>query len=279
LTDRSGYPFAGLKNNHNRDVSMFAQVGAIASASSRLRIPTVLFFVLICALLGACASHPKVAVAKPLIHSIAIIPATNPTWYSFENAAPPIGYPFQYWVNKVDSKNKAKAFNDKLNEPPLNLGTAVTQEVAAALQSRGFKVEILEDIKRPAAEPDNVDYDKITTHADAILHLWIDEVGLYSAHTSTNYIPRVNIFARLFVKGQEDNVYDNNLYYGVDAKKGKEWAIVPEAKFAYPSFGAVMANIDSVRLAFDTGAQEISLKISEQIYDSTNYLRQPGVAE
>ncbi len=66
-------------------------------------------------LLTACATHPKTIVSNPTIKRIAIIPATNPVWYSFENAAPPIGYPFQYWVNKLDSKNKAKVFNESVH--------------------------------------------------------------------------------------------------------------------------------------------------------------------
>jgi hypothetical protein len=53
--------------------------------------------VLAALMLTACATHSKTIVDNPpvKITRIAIIPATNPIWYSFENAAPPIGYPFQ----------------------------------------------------------------------------------------------------------------------------------------------------------------------------------------
>jgi hypothetical protein len=91
---------------------------------------------------------------------------------------------------------------------------------------------------------------------------------LYSSHTSLDYIPRVNAGAKLFVKGADDNIYNEDIYYGVDARKGKEWAIVPDAKFAYRSFDLVMTNIDDVRSAFSTGVLEISARMSEQIYRS-----------
>src|SRR5260370_1251981 len=233
-----------------------------------LRVVTTL---LILVLLTACATHSKTIAIKPVIKRIAIIPASNPRWYSFENAAPPVGYPFQFWVNMLDSKSKAKLFNDKLNSQPTTLGADFTEEVAAALRGYGFTVEILDGLTRPANDPDNIDYDKVSTAADAILHLWISEVGLYSSHMSRNYIPRVNASGKLFVKGQDDNVYDGDIYYGVDAKKGKDWAIVLDAKFAYPSFEAVMSNVDEVRSAFATGALEISKRMSEQIYDSAKY--------
>jgi hypothetical protein len=218
----------------------------------------------------ACATHSKsVAALAPAIKRIAIIPATNPRQYSFENAAPPIGYPFQFWVNKADSKSKAKIFNDGMQSQPEYLGSDLTENVAAELRSRGFTVEILGDLKRPADDPDNVDYDKISSDADAILHLWISEVGLYSSRLSVDYIPRVNAGAKLFIKGREDNIYDEDIYYGVDAKKDKEWAIVPDAKYSYRSFDLVMSNIGDVRAAFATGVLQISRRMSEQIYRST----------
>jgi hypothetical protein len=233
-----------------------------------LRAMTVL---LTLALLTACATHSKTVAGRRVIKRIAVIPASNPRWYSFENAAPPVGYPFQFWVNKLDSKSKAKLFNAKLSSQPATLGADLTEEVVAALRGDGFDVEILKELTRPADDPDNIDYDKVSTDADAILHLWISEVGLYSSHLSRNYIPRVNASGRLFVKGQDNDVYDEDLYYGVDAKKGKEWAIVPDPKFAYPSFDAVMSNIDEVRSAFATGTLEISKRMSEEIYDSAKY--------
>jgi hypothetical protein len=189
--------------------------------------------------------------------------------YSFDNAAPPVGYPFQFWVNKADSRSKGKIFNDSLKSHPENLGDELTDKVAAALRSYGFTVEIMDGVARSADDPDNVDYDKVSSDADAILHLWISEVGLYSSRISLDYIPRVNAGAKLFVKGADDNIYDEDIYYGVDARKGKEWAIVPDAKFAYRSFDLVMTNIDDVRSAFSIGVLQISQRMSERIYRST----------
>lgn len=222
------------------------------------------------ALMTGCATHPKPTASRPaVIKRIAIIPASNPKLYSFENAAPPIGgYPFQFWVNKADSKSKGKIFNDRLNSQPSNLGDELTEEVAAALRGHGFTVQILEGLPRPAGDPDNVDYDKISSDADAILHVWISEVGLYSSGFSLDYIPRVNAGGKLFIKGQDDNIYSEDIYYGVDARKGKEWAIVPDAKYAYRSFDLVMSNVDELRSAYATGVREIGKRMSGQIFNA-----------
>lgn len=228
------------------------------------RVITVL---LLLSLSTACATHSKPIARKP-ITSIAVIPATNPRWYSFENAAPPVGYPFQFWVNKLDSHSKARRFNDELDSQSNRLGTDFTDEVVTALRSYGFTVKVLDDVPRPVNDPDNIDYDKISTDADAILQISLLEVGLYSSHMSSNYIPRVNASGKLFVKGQDDNLYDEDIYYGVDAKKGKNWAILPDTKFSYPSFEEVMSHADEIRSSFAIGALEIAKRMSEQIADA-----------
>jgi hypothetical protein len=230
----------------------------------------VMALLVVFALTTGCATHSTTVAKHPSdIKRIALIPASNPRLYSFENAAFPVGYPFQFWVNKFDSKSKAKTFNDSLNSHPENLGTELTERVAAALRGYGFNVEIVDGLPRPADDPDNVDYDKVSSDADAILHLWISDVGLYSSGISLDYIPRVNAGAKLFFKGADDNIYNEVIYYGVDARKGKEWAIVPDPNFAFRSFDLVMSNIDEVRAAFSTGVVEISRRMSEQICRST----------
>lgn len=231
-----------------------------------LRMATTLFALV---LSTACATHPKTVATRPVIKRIAVIPASNPRWYTFENAAAPVANTtLLFWVNKIDSHGKAKIFNDKVNAQPAALGADFTEQVAASLRERGFTVEILGGVVRPADDPDNIDYDKVSTSADAILHLWISEVGLFSSPMSSNYIPRVNASGKLFVRGEDDNVYDEDLCYGVDAKKGKAWAIPPDPKYAYPSFDAVLNRIEEVRSSFADGTREIGTRMSAQIVDS-----------
>ncbi len=195
------------------------------------------------------------------VASAAIIPASDPRW------SPPVGYPFQLWVNKVDSKTKAKKFNEKMGLQKATLGSDLTGLVAAQLRDFGFTVDILDNVSRPEDDPDDVDYTTVRAQADAILHLKIVDDGMYSGPVSRNYIPRLNASGKLFAIGHEP-VYDDEVDYGVDAKKGKAWAVLPDAKYAYPSFDLVMANIADIRRAFDTGVLEISRRMSQQICDA-----------
>jgi hypothetical protein len=229
------------------------------------RILAAIFAAVLCT---ACAGHPKNALPKPLIKRIALIPATNPKTFTLYNATPPVGYPFQFWVNKADSGNKEQFLNDQIRVHPVDLAGDLTAEVATDLRGYGYTVEILDGVKRPADDLDNVDYDKIVTDADVIVHLWITEVGLYSSHTSAYYIPRVNAAGRMFVKGREDSLFSEDIYYGVDAKKGKSWAIAPDPKFAYRYFDDVISRLDEVRESFEIGAREVGKKLSEHINEA-----------
>lgn len=228
----------------------------------------LLVAVLAAAVLTACAGHRSQPLPKPVVHRIAIIPATNPRTYTLYNADPPIGYPGQHWVNKADSASKEQVLNQRLQRQPLDLAAEFTEEVANGLRSQGLEVIVLQDLQRTPGEPDTVDYDKITTDADVILHLWIQEVGLYSSHTSAYYIPRFNASGLVFVKGRDDDLYHEDVYYGVDARKGKAWAITPDPKFAYRYFDDVLDRFDEVRSSFEIGAHEVGKKMSGQIYEA-----------
>ena len=176
--------------------------------------------------------------------------------------------PLAATVNYLDSKSKAKTFNEKLLAQPSALGTKLTDDIAAALRVYGYQVQVLEVVARPIGDIDNVDYDKVMANADAILHLRFTEVGLFSPRSSNSYLPRVNAQGTLFVKGRSDYLYDQEIYYGVDARSGNTWAIAADPKFAYSSFDSVLIGLDGVRQAFSTGSAAISKRMSEQVHDS-----------
>lgn len=217
----------------------------------------------------ACSTHPKVIAPKPVIKSIAIIPATSPANYTLENvSAVQFVIPLAATFNYLDSKQKAKAFNEKLAARPASLGPSFSEEVARSLRLLGYEVQVLEGVLRPPGDLDNVDYAKIVTTADAVLHVQLTEVGLFSPRSSSNYVPRVNAYGTLFVKGRADYLYDQQVYYGVDATSSKAWSIPSDPRFAYNSFDAVLSNIDEVQNAFQVGTYAISKRIAEQVHES-----------
>jgi hypothetical protein len=219
-------------------------------------------------LISAC-STTKPALPKPEIKSIAIIPATDPTEYTLENlSATQFVIPIASLFNHLDSKSKAKIFNDRLNAKPMALANTFTNDVADALRAHGYRVDILQNVTRPADDPDNLDYSKISSSSDAMLHLRFTEVGLFSARSSQDYIPRVDGYGVVFIVGREDYLYDDEVYWGVDAAKGKKNTILPDKQFAYPSFESVLSNLNNIRSAFDVGTHQMAVLMAQQIHET-----------
>jgi hypothetical protein len=218
-------------------------------------------------LVVGCSSHPPTTPAPiPAIHRIAFVPPIELHWVTFENAAPPVGYPFQFWVNKIDSHSKSFRFNQAVEPGKLALAEEITEVVKQQLRERGFEVEVLEDVKRPANNPDNIDDDYVASHvdADAVLHIWIDEVGMYSGHLSDKYVPRINLRGKLWTKLREDPLYSDEVDYGVDARKGKSWAIFPDERYQWGSFDELMSHMEDVRAAYTTGTRLAARKMADQ---------------
>lgn len=222
----------------------------------------------------SCASHSRLAPAPmPVIHRIAIIPATNPLWYTFENAAPPIGYPLQFWVNKIDSHSKARRFNEAVDPGKAAIGDVLTQVVEQRLREQGFEVLVIRDLVRNPNDPDNIDEEKITpsVDADAVVHVWVSEVGMYSGQYSTKYVPRVNLGGKVWVKNPDiPNLFWDEVDYGVDAKKSKPLEILPDERYRWGSFDELMSHVEDVRSAYATGTQLAAARLADQISASAN---------
>jgi hypothetical protein len=221
-------------------------------------------------LLASCASKP--IVPKPTIKSIAIVPATNPTIYTFQNRSrlaalatvvagigPAIAY--SQW-----NKARGRLLTERIASTPYAPGNEFTEAMAASMRALGYDVRILENITRTPGDLDTIDYETLSFDADAVLHLYFSEVGIESPLTTTDYFPRLNASGVVYVKGPAGFLYDERLYYGVDARQGKSWAILADEKISFPNFDYALTNIESVQGAFSVGIREVVKRMSEQIH-------------
>lgn len=179
-------------------------------------------------------------------------------------------FPITGVAHILDSKAKAKNFNEKLLAASPKLGDAISAPLADHLRTLGYRVTILDSLERQADDPDDIDYDAIwqLADADALLHVYFSDVGLRSPPSSLSYLPRVNARGIVFRKGHGDYLYDQEIYYGVDAREGNSWAISGDARFAFPDFDAVMGNLDGVHEAFRAGSKEIAIRMAGQVHEA-----------
>jgi energy-coupling factor transporter transmembrane protein EcfT len=121
------------------------------------------FFALVFAALmaSACSNQPKVVPAKLTLKSIALVPATNPQEFALTGAsAAQFIVPLAATVQRIDGKQKTRAFTQQRQAKNLSMGSSLTEATAKALRAQGFEVQVLEQVERLKDSPDNVDHSK-----------------------------------------------------------------------------------------------------------------------
>ena len=218
--------------------------------------------------LAACSSQPAKVVPKPIVRTIAVVAASNPVWYTLENkSALQFVVPLAAAGNYIDSKQKAKLFNARFVSKPVAIGSALTDEVVTRLKGYGYEV-VLVDLPRDPESPDSIEIESVKTTADVVLHLRFSEVGLLSPRSTTDYLPRVDAKATVATPGGGLYLYDEEIYYGVDAKPGAKWSIDGDPKFTYPTFEVVMDKVDDIAIGFEAAARLVGARMAAQIHDA-----------
>jgi len=220
-------------------------------------------------MLSACAARPKF-VGKPVVTRIALIPASDPLTLTLQNQNGVVQtlFPIAALGFHLDSKAKAKLFNERMASRRRSLAPRLTATVVDALRAAGYPVEVLDNLVRPADDPDDIDYAHIKTDAEAIVQLRINEIGMFSSKLSPDYLPRVNVDGKLYIRSRDDSVYDETLYYGVDAKAGKPWAIVSDPRYVYPNFEDVMSRADELSVVFENATIALSNLLATQLQEA-----------
>lgn len=218
-------------------------------------------------LLVGCASKPVDTGPKPVIRSVALVPATLPQSYSLQSTtAVQFLIPLAALAAASDSKAKAKVFTEKLSAPDFQIDRDLTEAVAGALKAKGYEVTVLQNLQRLPGSPDYFDYSKLTHGSDATAHVYFSDVGLESPRGRTEFFQRLNISGMVYVPVNKSYPYETTIHYGIDARDGKDWAIAADAQHVYPNFEFVVNNLGTVRANFKTGIQLVAARIAEQIH-------------
>lgn len=219
------------------------------------------------ALIVGCASKPVYTGPKPIVRTIAIIPATLPQYYSLQNlSAIQFLVPIANIGYAMNSKEKAKLLTERIPAISFRIDEDLTAAVAESLRSKGYEVTVLSDVKRRPNDPDSIEYESFPHSTDALLHVYFSDVGVVSPRTTTDYLPRVNVSAMTFVKQNRSYPYETTIYYGVDSKEGTDYSIAADPKHSYPDFESIINNLDLVRSNIRTSVGRIAQRIAEQAH-------------
>lgn len=221
--------------------------------------------------LAACASNKPASVAtKTVVRTIAVLPVQDPEWFSLENRNPArVLVPLIGVANKLDSRDKAKLFTEAMVKQKTPLARNLTETFVNALNARGYRAYVLlDDVKGLANEHEEIDFTKLKDKADAVLSASIYEIGVYAGDMSVDYLPNISIYGSVISTTDGEYLYDETLYYGVNARENVSWGILADPKFAYSSFESLIKDTEEVGKKFDFGTQELGKRMAEHIHEA-----------
>lgn len=214
--------------------------------------------------LVACGSSPKAPPPLPVITRIMVIPVAPISKLHTENKGIPLGVLWQSIADRV----KGSEFNERMESVRKDMGPKLTAALVEQLNAQGYQAQALEGVIRPAASPDSLDYGKLPT-SEPVLHVYFNEVGMYSARFSTDYVPRVNLSAYLMDSKEGDTVYSETIYYGADASGDTSGSVPANARDRWGSFGELVAHPQDVARSYDDAVTALATRIARNIRANT----------
>ena len=214
--------------------------------------------------LAACGSRPATVAELPAVARIMVIPVAPINKLHTENKGIPLGVLWQSIADRV----KGSEFNERMEAVRKDMGPKMTAALVAQLNAQGYQAQALEGVSRPAASPDNIDYGLLPT-SEPVLHVYFNEVGMYSARFSTDYVPRVNLSAYLMTAKDGDTVYSETIYYGADASGDSSDSVPADARDRWGSFGELVAQPQEVARSYDDAVTALATRIAKNIRANT----------
>lgn len=210
-------------------------------------------------LLVGCARLLVVPVQQAPVTRVVVIPVAPIDKLHTENKGIPLGVLWQSIADRIKSSD----FNERMEAARKDMGPSLTMALVRQLTAQGYEAQAAEGTPGQPARPD-IDESKLPS-TDAVLRIYLNEVGMYSARFSKDYVPRVNLSAYL-VRGQtEDSLYSETLYYGADAKGEASWSVPANPDHYWSSFNELFEHPQEVAQSYDYAVNALATKIARNI--------------
>jgi len=210
-------------------------------------------------LLVGCARSPVVPVQQAPVTRVVVIPVAPIDKLHTENKGIPFGVLWQSIADRIKSSD----FNERMEAARKDMGPSLTMALVRQLTAQGYEAQAAEGTPGQPTRPD-IDESKLPS-TDAVLRIYLNEVGMYSARFSKDYVPRVNLSAYL-VRGQtEDSLYSETLYYGADAKGEASWSVPANPDHHWSSFNELFEHPQEVAQSYDYAVNALAKKIAQNI--------------
>lgn len=177
-----------------------------------------------------------------------------------ENKGIPLGVLWQSVADRIKSSD----FNERMETTRKDMGPKLTAALVRQLAAQGYEAQVVEGASgRPAQSA--IDENKLPP-TDAVLRVYFNEVGMFSARFSRDYVSRLNLSAYLVRGETEDSLYSETLYYGADATNDKaSWSGPANPDHHWSSFNELFEHPQEVAQSYDHAVNALATRIAQNI--------------
>jgi hypothetical protein len=227
------------------------------------KVLALLIFALALAGCVTVENQPFNKAAHSQIKTIAILPAPPVPDYSINILHHPAGGfgLIGGLVIAAELTHKGTQFTASMQQEKFDVAKALNAAVQKEVEQRGYKVVVLDDLKRP--EPKLLEsYGDVKAGADAYLDLVITTAGYWANSHSTPYYPQLSTPVRLVNAKDGAIVYNSLMVYGPFGGPKGATRLSPDGSYAPANFDALQASparsADGLRSAVQAVAKQIA---------------------
>ncbi|BAL26843.1 hypothetical protein [Azoarcus sp. KH32C] len=200
------------------------------------------------------------------VKTVAVIRAPEPKTYTVMNFGHP-GIAFGLvggLVAAADQSSKQERLTKAIKEKaPAQTADALAEGIAGQLQRRGFDARVEDG---PWEENDGkfkLEFDKITSSADAVLVVTPTMVGFIATGVTSDYLPTVTAIITLLGKDRKEQLY-RGFHAAGWQPKAEGWRYSPPTE-TFGNFDALMADPTKTGLALAGAAREIASTVADDL--------------
>jgi hypothetical protein len=204
------------------------------------------------------------------VRSVALVPAADPIEYTITSrTAVAIFIPIASAGAWADARDKTRAFTALTKSRQPAYGAYLSSLVADRLRAAGYQVRLIEPEHRDPADPDGVDLEALVFDEDIGMQLQFDTMGFFSGMGTLGFAPKVNVDAHSFLRSGAENPFSTTIYYGVDARPNKDWAIMASDTANIPSFEVLMGEPERVDAVYRDALNLLAERVATQFMQSS----------
>lgn len=172
-------------------------------------------------------------------------------------------------VNRAEKRGWTESLEKEVGGMQPSIASLLRENVGAALARGGFALVEAPESSVDPANPSKVEYAKVKTSADALVHIYVTEVGFISTTFADAFEPRIEA-TFCFVRPIEGEkcMEERDVQYGGGVKEDEEFELRSAPEYRWATEEELLGQIDKVKESLAAGAVNIAKLIGDRIAKS-----------